>query len=350
MPSFGGLSFLFIQTMEKGTVAKWRKAVGDALEPGDVIAEVETDKATVDFECTDSGFLAKILVPEGTADVPVGRPVAIVVETKDALAAIAAADASAFGGAAAPAAAKAAAPAAPAAPAAAPAAPALSATPAPHAAAAASSGGRVFASPLARKLASEGGVAVTALSGSGPGGRVIAADVREAIARGPVAAAAPSVAAPVAAPVAAAAAVAVPDARSGFRDIPHSQMRRVIASRLTTSKQTVPHYTLTMDIALDALLALRASLNADLPADGKLSVNDFLVKASALALRKVPEVNSSWLEHGIRAYDYVDVAVAVAVPDGLITPVIRDADAKGLGGISRCVCVCCSMSISRRVR
>jgi pyruvate dehydrogenase E2 component (dihydrolipoamide acetyltransferase) len=272
-------------------------------------------------------------VAGGTSDVPVGQLVAVMVDTKEAVAAFANVTAEQLtGGApAAAAAAPAPAPAAAAAPAAAPA-------PAPAAAAAAApAGSRVVASPLARRLAAEAGVPLAAVAGTGPGGRVIAADIREAKEAGvTAAAAAPAAAAP--APAAAAAGTSyVPDARNGFVDIPHTNMRRVIAQRLTASKQQVPHYTLTMDVSLDALLALRAQLNAELPADGKLSVNDFLVKASALALRKVPEVNASWLESGIRSYNYVDVSVAVALPEGLVTPIVRDADTKGLTAIGASV-------------
>ncbi len=372
--------------MATGNIAKWRKQEGDALNPGDVIAEVETDKATVDFECQDSGFLAKIIVPGATNDVPVGKVVAIMVDSKDAADAFKGISAEAIlaslgGGAPAAAAAAPAKPAAAAAPAAGAAAPAAAAPAAvaPAPAAAAAAGGRVAATPYAKKvclnmkcepflrecvtfaffsshpppfsrslslqLAADAGISINAVAGTGPGGRIVAADVKEykppvavAAAAAPAAAAA---AAPAAAPAAATASAGTSaifgDARSGFKDIPHSSMRRVIAHRLTASKQTVPHYYLTSDVQLDALLALRATLNADLPADGKISVNDFLIKASALACKKVPEVNSSWLDGVVRAYDYVDVSVAVAIPDGLITPVIRDAHAKGLVAISRCV-------------
>lgn len=308
------------------------------VNPGDAIAEIETDKATVDFEAQDSGYIARILVAAGTADVPVGSLVAIVVDTKEEAAAFAGIPVEALlgGGTAAPAPKPAAAPAAPA-----PAAPAPkpAAAPAAAPAPASSSGSGLAISPLARKLATDAGVPLSALSGAGtgPGGRVIAADVREKLAA--LLAAAQAQAAAPAPTATAAAAAPAPAARGDYTDIPHTSMRRVIAQRLTASKQTVPHYTLTVDIELEAVLALRAQLNAALPADAKLSVNDFLIKAAALALRKVPEVNSSWLEHGIRAYNYVDVSVAVALPDGggLITPVVKDADAKGLAAISASV-------------
>lgn len=396
-------------TMTAGTIIEWNKKPGDALNPGDLIASVGTDKATVDFECQDSGYLAKVLVPAGSADVAVGRIIAIMVETREAVDAFASLPAEALlGDAPAPAA-------APAAPAAAP-APASKAPAAPAAAPAASSaaaapahapahvGGRAVASPLAKKLAADAGIspsALTSLPGTGPGGRIIAADVKEALAEGRIGAgaaagaAAPAVsaAAPAAAPAAAAGAGAgagVPT-RGAYVDVPHSAMRRVIAQRLTASKQSVPHYTLTADVALDAVLALRATLNADLPASGastalnagalmdaasgirvracfspyassaccasificlsshlhdlycvaaaKLSLNDFVIKASALACRKVPEMNSSWLDDAgvIRSYSYVDVSVAVATDGGLITPIVTDADTKGLAAIARYV-------------
>lgn len=188
------------------------------------------------------------------------------------------------------------------------------------------------------QLASDAGINIAAVAGTGPGGRVVAADIKEY--KPP---AAPAVQAAAAVPAAAAEAkVAQHDAlslngvaRAGFVDVPHSQMRRVIAHRLTASKQTVPHYYLTADVCLDGVLTLRAQLNEGLKPEERLSVNDFLIKASALACKKVPEVNSSWLDSGVRAYDYVDISVAVAIPDGLVTPIVRDAQNKGLTAISR---------------
>lgn len=334
-------------TMTAGTIVKWHKKEGDPLNPGDLVAEVATDKATVDFECQDSGFLAKILVPDGTPDVPVGRLIAIMVDSKAAVADFASVTASELDGGGAPSAGAAAPAAAPAAPVAAPApvapvpAPAPSPAPSP-ASATAPAGGRTVASPLAKKLATDAGVPLGAVAGTGPGGRVIAADVRDFVAAGGLAAAAAAAAPAVAAAAAAvqpaiAAGVAAAGGRGAFTDVPHTAMRRVIAHRLTVSKQTVPHYTLTADVSLDALLVLRERLNAGLTTEGRLSVNDFLIKAAALSLRRVPEMNSSWLEHAIRAYDFVDVAVAVAVPDGLVTPIVKDADIKGLSSISRYV-------------
>ena len=174
-------------------------------------------------------------------------------------------------------------------------------------------------------------------AGTGPNGRIIAADVTEWVASSASrVAAAPAVTSAAAAAVAPAAAAAAGGAGAGATDVATSSIRRIIAQRLTASKQTVPHYYLTSEIALDALLTLRAALNADLPAEGKLSVNDFIIRAAALACKKVPEVNSSWLGDVIRTYDYVDISVAVAVPDGLITPIVRDAHVKGLVAINRC--------------
>jgi pyruvate dehydrogenase E2 component (dihydrolipoamide acetyltransferase) len=289
----------------------------------------------VDFVFQDEGYIAKFLVKEGAEDVAVGSPVCIVV---DEASEIAAAQASAGSASSKPAAAAAPAPKAPVVAAAAAPSPApsvagtLSAQPS-----AGRVGGRIVASPYARKLAEAAGIDLSAISGTGPDGRIIAADVTEykpALRAPTTDASNVRAAAFSSAQSSAQTSSSISDARSGFQDIPHSSMRRVIAHRLLQSKQTVPHYYLTSEIQMDALLALRVQLNADLPADAKLSVNDFLVKASALACKKVPEVNSSWMDSVVRAYDYVDVAVAVAVPDGLVTPIVRDAHTKGLSSIS----------------
>jgi pyruvate dehydrogenase E2 component (dihydrolipoamide acetyltransferase) len=288
----------------------------------------------VDFVFQDEGYIAKFLVKEGAEDVAVGSPVCIVV---DEASEIAAAQASAGSASSKPAAAAAPAPKAPVVAAAAP-------SPAPSVAVTSSAqpsagrvGGRIAASPYARKLAEAAGIDLSAISGTGPDGRIIAADVTEykpALRASATDASNVRAAAVSSAQSSAQTSSSISDARSGFQDIPHSSMRRVIAHRLLQSKQTVPHYYLTSEIQMDALLALRVQLNADLPADAKLSVNDFLIKASALACKKVPEVNSSWMDSVVRAYDYVDVAVAVAVPDGLVTPIVRDAHTKGLSSIS----------------
>jgi len=312
-------------TMTEGTLARWLKAEGDQIRAGDVIAEIETDKATMEVEAVDEGVLGKILVPDGTAGVKVNAPIAVLVADGEAVPAQAAAQAAAPGPA----------PAAPAPESAAAAAAATAApvpTPAPATPPAA---GRVFASPLARRIAAGAGLDLSAVKGSGPNGRIVRADVEAALASPKAAPAAPQAVAPAptAAPKPAAAAITAP-----HRLVPHSTMRRVIARRLAEAKATVPHFYLSMDIELDALLALRAQLNGKSPKDGagafKLSVNDLIIKASAVALRRVPGANASFTEEGTVFYDDVDISVAVAIPDGLITPIIRHADQKGLTAIS----------------
>ena len=326
-------------TMTEGTLATWHKKEGDTVKSGDVIAEIETDKATMEVEAVDEGVIGKILVPEGTENVAVNTPIAVLLEEGE--------DAGALkGGAAAPAAkpeaaAKAEAPAA-SAPAAQP-----PAQPAPAPAAAAKAGDshddRVFASPLARRMAQQAGVDLSALKGTGPNGRVVKADIEAALAGGvpaakPAAAAAPA-AASAPAPAAAKPAAAGPNAKQladaygiPYSEHKHSNMRKVVARRLSESKQTVPHFYLTVDIQLDALLKLRKELNDR--GDVKLSVNDLIIKAAALALRKVPAANTSWTDDALIQYERVDISVAVATPGGLITPIIKDADRKGLGAIS----------------
>jgi pyruvate dehydrogenase E2 component (dihydrolipoamide acetyltransferase) len=329
-------------TMEKGNLAKWLKNEGDKIKSGDVIAEIETDKATMEVEAVDEGILAKIVVPAGTQDVAVNQLIALIAgEGEDAKAV------AAGGGAAAPAAAApAAAPAAPAPAAPAQAAPAQAAAPA--AAAPAAGGSRVFASPLAKRIAKEAGIDLAAVKGSGPHGRVVMADV-EAAKAGGGAKAAPA-AAPAAAAAPAPAAAAMPSGPSAdsvkklfapgsYEEVPHDGMRKTIARRLLESKQTVPHFYLTLDCELDALLALREQINKAAPVkDGKpaykLSVNDMVIKAMAMALRAVPEANVSWTDNAMLKHKHADVGVAVSIPGGLITPVIRDACHKTLSAIS----------------
>lgn len=313
-------------TMTEGKLAKWLKAEGDSVAAGDIIAEIETDKATMEFEAVDEGVLGKILVPEGTEGVAVNTPIGVLLEEGE--------DASALSAAPAPA------PASPAsAPAPAPSAP-VSSVPA-QAPSAPAGGERLRSSPLARRLAQEAGIDLASLSGSGPRGRIIKADVEKAKAS-PRPAVAASASAPAAvqkpaapAPVAAVAAPKhqpLPDQPTTAH--PNSSMRKVIAKRLLESKQSVPHFYLTIDCRLDALLALRAELNGRAGADYKLSVNDFIVKAVALALRKVPEANAMWTDEAILTFDNVDVSVAVATDGGLITPILRKADQKGLATLS----------------
>jgi pyruvate dehydrogenase E2 component (dihydrolipoamide acetyltransferase) len=312
-------------TMESGTLAKWHIKVGDTVKPGDVIAEIETDKATMEVESIDEGVVAEILVPEGAEDVKVNAVIArLSGEGETAAPAPKAAPAPAAAPAAVPAPAKAveAAPAVPAAPA-----------PAPVAA----SGARNIASPLARRVAQLAGVDLSTVKGTGPHGRIVKADVEAAAGRAPAAAQAPAAAPAAAAPAATAAPAAAPLAPT---DVPHesvklSNMRKTIARRLTESKQTVPHFYLTVDVRLDALLKLRGELNKSLEASGvKLSVNDMLLKAQALALVAVPDANVSFGGDHLRKFGRVDISVAVAIPGGLITPVIRDAANKRLSVIA----------------
>ncbi len=321
-------------TMTEGTLASWLKNEGDQVSAGDVIAEIETDKATMEVESIDEGILGKIIVAEGTENVPVNELIAVLLE--DGEDASAADGLTSGNGATPPAAASEPAPAAAAEPAVAN-APAT----APQPAASAAPGARVFASPLARRLAKDAGIDIAALKGSGPHGRIVKSDVEAAVAGG-VPAAAPA-AQPAAAPAAPAAAPAAagPSAAGladafgqAYTEVKNSNMRKTVARRLTEAKQTVPHFYLTVDCELDALLATRKELNERAPDGVKLSVNDMIIKAVALALRKVPEANASWTDEAILLYSDVDVSVAVAIEGGLITPIIKNADQKGLSTIS----------------
>ncbi|WP_377298846.1 pyruvate dehydrogenase complex dihydrolipoamide acetyltransferase [Rhizobium sp. SGZ-381] len=329
-------------TMEEGNLAKWLVKEGDTVKSGDVIAEIETDKATMEVEAVDEGTVAKIVVAAGTEGVKVNALIAILAADGEDVA-----TAAAGGGSAAPAPKAEAAP-APKAEAAAPAEKVEAAPAAAKAEAApASSGDRVFSSPLARRVAKEAGVDIAKVSGSGPKGRVIKADVEKAVAGGS-AKAAPS-AAPAAAPASAAAPTLAKPASddavlklfdpSSYELVPHDGMRKTIAKRLVESKQTIPHFYVTVDCELDALLALRAQLNDAAPRkDGapayKLSVNDMVIKAMALALRDVPDANVSWTEANMVKHKHADVGVAVSIPGGLITPIIRKAETKTLSAIS----------------
>lgn len=305
-------------TMAEGNLIEWKKKEGDELVPGEVLAEVETDKAQMDFEFEEEGWLAKILVPAGTEGVTVGKPIAVYVEDKADVAAFkdfTAADAGDAPAAAAPAeeAKSADKPAESAAPAA--------AAPAKSAAAVAAPGDRIVSSPLAKTLALEKGVALKGVKGTGPNGRITAKDV-EALAAKPQGAGA-----------GAAAAAAAP----AFEDIPLTNMRKTISKRLTASKQTAPDYFVSSYISVSKLLKLRKALNASADGRYKLSINDLVVKAVAKACERVPEVNSSYLdEEGvIRQFKSVDVSIAVATPTGLITPIVKNCDTKGLENISK---------------
>lgn len=308
--------------MTQGNVGAWQKAVGDSLSPGEVLVEIETDKAQMDFEFQEEGFLAKILVEAGAKDVPVGKPIGVYVEEEGDVAAFA--DFSIEDAGAAPAAAPAAKEEAPAAPAKEEAAPKSAAAPA--AASTQSTDTRIKASPIAKMIALEQGIPLKEIKGTGPDGRIIKRDVEN---YKPPAKAAP-------APAKAAAAAPAAPASGAYEDIPISQMRRTIANRLQSSKNTAPHYIVSSTVSVSKLLKLRASLNSTSDGSYKLSVNDLLVKAMSVANLKVPAVNTSWLEaEGVlRQYKDVDVSVAVATPTGLITPVIKEVNKKGLASIS----------------
>ena len=301
-------------TMEEGTLARWLVKEGDSVSSGDLIAEIETDKATMEFEAVDEGVISQILVAEGTDGVKVGTVIAMIQGEDEGAAPVKAV-------APAPAPAKAETPAAP------PPPPPV-ASPAP-AAPVAASGDRIKASPLARRIAADKGVDLAGLTGTGPNGRIVKADVEGAKAG----AAAPVAAAP--APLAPAAPAAIPDFGIPHEVVKLSNMRKTIARRLTESKQQVPHIYLTVDVRLDALLKLRGELNASLESRGvKLSVNDMLIKALALALIQVPKCNVSFAGDNMLQYSRADISVAVSVPTGLITPIIVDAANKSLSTIS----------------
>ncbi|MBN9549152.1 MAG: pyruvate dehydrogenase complex dihydrolipoamide acetyltransferase [Alphaproteobacteria bacterium] len=354
-------------TMEEGNLSKWLVKEGDKVSPGDVIAEIETDKATMEVEAVDEGTVAKLVVPAGTEGVKVNAVIAILAgEGEDAGAA------ARSGGAA---------PKAEAAKADAPKAEAPKEAPKPVAAAAAptptkvepaaapnghAAGDRVFASPLARRIAKDAGVDVTALTGSGPHGRVVKVDVEAAISSGG-AKAAPAAKAPAGAPSAPAPApkpmsddqVLKLFAEGSYELVPHDNMRKTIARRLVEAKSTIPHFYLTLDCELDALLALRTQLNAAAPMKKtdkgeapayKLSVNDMVIKAMAMALMAVPDANASWTDSAMVKHKHADVGVAVSIPGGLITPIIRHADEKTLSVISNEMKDLASRARSRKLK
>jgi pyruvate dehydrogenase E2 component (dihydrolipoamide acetyltransferase) len=335
-------------TMEKGNLAKWLKKEGDKVKSGDVIAEIETDKATMEVEAVDEGTIAKILVPEGTQDVAVNDVIAVLAgdgeDVKAAGAGAASAPPKAAPATEAPAAkpvpTPAAAPATPPAKAPAPAA----AAPAPQAAASApqlNGHARTFSSPLARRLAKEAGIELARINGTGPHGRVVARDVEEAKSgKGLKAPAAAPAGAPSIAPAISDKQILALFEPGSYEIVPHDGMRRTIAQRLTASVQTVPHFYLTIDCEIGKLLAAREEINASAPKDKekkplyKLSVNDFVIKAMAIALQRIPDCNVSWTEGGMLKHHHSDIGVAVAMPGGLITPIIRHAESKSLSTIS----------------
>ena len=309
-------------TMEEGTLSKWHVKEGDTVLSGDILAEIETDKATMEFEAIDEGVIGKIMIAEGTEGVKVNAVIAVLLEDGETAADIG--TTSAAGPAAQPAAAAEAAPAG------------SPETAAPAPAAPVKDGTRVFATPLARRIAADKGLDITSVAGSGPHGRIVKADVENAQAG--------AVAAPVAsALVSAAAAPTGPSTNAvlkTYENRPHQEikldgMRKIIASRLTEAKQTVPHFYLRRDIHLDALLEFRSQLNKQLEPRGiKLSVNDFIIKACGLALQQVPEANAVWAGDRTLQFEKSDVAVAVAIEGGLFTPVLQDAESKSLSALS----------------
>jgi len=313
-------------TMEEGTLAKWLVKEGDTVSSGDIIAEIETDKATMEFEAVDEGVIGKILITEGSEGVKVNTPIAVLLEdgeTADDMAKSATAPTNA----AAPETAPVVAPVA-----AAPAAPAPTAP--------LQDGARVFASPLARRIAADKGLDLTQINGSGPRGRIVKADVLSATATTTTmpaasASASPAAASAITAPSVSADAIAKLYADREYTEIPLDGMRKTIAARLTEAKQTIPHFYLRRDIRIDDLLSFRAQINKQLEPRGvKLSVNDFIIKACANALQAVPAANAVWAGDRVLQLTPSDVAVAVAIEGGLFTPVLKDADKKSLSALS----------------
>jgi pyruvate dehydrogenase E2 component (dihydrolipoamide acetyltransferase) len=335
-------------TMTEGTLAKWHKQEGDEIVAGDVIAEIETDKATMEVEAVDEGRLGKILVAEGTEGVAVNQPIAILLEEGEDESALEQAQS----GAAKPSAEASAQEPQPEEPPAARSADGAGeaaaekqgvtppASQRPSAAPTAGAGGdRIFASPLARRMAEQAGLDLAQLKGSGPNGRIVKADIEAALAGGKAAAPAPTA---EAAPAPTAPAAAGPGAKQladllglKYRQEPLSNIRRTIARRLTEAKQQVPHFYLTVDCEVDALLQTRKQLNERTEGNVKISVNDFVIRAAALALKQIPAANVSYDESGVLYYEHADISVAVATPNGLITPIVKEAENKGLATIAR---------------
>ena len=305
-------------TMTEGTLSKWLVKEGDEVSFGDIIAEIETDKATMELEAVDEGKIGKILVNAGTEGVEVNKPIGVLLEEgedeSDMDAAPAQDDAN-VETAAEPTPAE-----------------QPKAVPTPAKAApvpAAPSGDRVFASPLAKRMAANAGIDLTSVKGSGPNGRIVKADLEQAMAGG-----GRKLAPAAAGALLSSAAADVPDFGQPYTEVENSNVRKIIAGRLLEAKQSIPHFYLTIDCVIDNLLKLRKELNGRDGADYKLSVNDFVIKASAVALRKVPMANATWTDEAVRLYNNVDVSIAVATEGGLITPIIRNADQKGLLAIS----------------
>lgn len=313
-------------TMTEGTLAKWLKKEGDTVESGDVIAEIETDKATMEVEAVDEGRIAKILIAEGTENVPVNDVIAVLLEEDEDDSAMEGYEAK--GGVAPPAAAPEAADKAE------PAEPVKSES-TPQKSEPVKSGERVFASPLAKRMAEQAGIDLSAMKGTGPRGRIVKADVEKAQKEG--------VSAPVSSKsVTTPAAVSSgPDAKAladaygmEYEELSNNNIKKVTARRLTEAKQTIPHFYLSVDCVLDNLLAARTELNEAADGAYKISVNDFIIKASAMALHAYPAANTSWTDAAVLQYKHADISVAVATPNGLITPIIKKAETKGLAQIS----------------
>jgi pyruvate dehydrogenase E2 component (dihydrolipoamide acetyltransferase) len=310
-------------TMEKGNLARWLKKVGDKIKPGDVLAEIETDKATMEVEAIDGGVLVKIVVPDGTADVPVNDVIGLIAgEGEGAMPVASRPSPMSEKTLDAP-------PAAPNAPAFAPRT--LNGESSP----------RVFASPLARRIAKESGLDLASIRGSGPHGRIVERDVKAALAHGPAAVPAQDTKAPSGPlPTQPDELIRKNFAPGSFEEIPHDSMRKTIARRLVEASRTIPHFYLTADCNLDALMSLREAINAaalmdkDAKPAFKISVNDLIVKALALALIRVPGANVTWTETAVLKHKHADVGVAVAIPGGLITPIVRAAETKSLSVIS----------------
>jgi pyruvate dehydrogenase E2 component (dihydrolipoamide acetyltransferase) len=304
-------------TMEEGTLAKWLVKEGDTISAGDIIAEIETDKATMEVESVDEGIMGELLVAEGTEGVPVNATIGVILEEGESdtgeVPQAAPADAT------------------PVAPAPVVQAPApIAPTAAPTVAAPAPTGTRVLASPLARRMAEQAGLELSALQGTGPNGRIVKRDI-EAAGSAPVEAQSAQIV-----PLKP-AQVPAPMPSGDYTEVPHDAMRKIVAKRLTESKQTVPHFYLTIDCEIDKVLALRRELNAKSPEGDqsfKISVNDFIIRASALALKRVPDANASWTDTATLKHNHADIAVAVAIEGGLITPIIRHAENKGLSSIA----------------
>ncbi|KAF2078510.1 hypothetical protein CYY_000135 [Polysphondylium violaceum] len=302
-------------SMETGTIAGWSKKVGDQIKQGDILAQIETDKATMDFEYEDNGYLAKILVPTKTSGIAINQPICVLANKKEDVDKFADFSVEQESAAEAPAAAQETSATTAAAP--------SQSTGAP--AATQQSGSRIFASPAAKVAAASKGFDLSAIAGTGPNSRILKADVLEFT---------PSTkpSAATGAPAAAKPTVATPGSSAAYTDIPHTNVRKVTASRLTQSKQTIPHYYLTMECRVDKMMKVRKELNAQLKYS--ISLNDFIIKAAAAALRDNPTVNSTWMDDAIRRYHNVDINVAVNTEHGLFTPIIRDADKRGLGSIA----------------